>query len=273
MAKLLATIQGWQDRASAISPPPPLERATGRLRGRAFFPHGVGLELDDKGKEPAWWPDILVLGHNFGKRSYYEDIRRNPRESEDKEPTWRNLALLLRDIKHPGSGMDLIRHCFMTNWYIGFGPTQRGSFFEPCKPPCALPSDCIRCRYANDCLDLLRAQIRALAPRVILVLGQAVIVRAHLLAPDNIALRRWRDIKGVFRDVDAGGPVAFDVEIPECGEKTNIVALTHPCEPISLAYRGNPHHGRPQGSEFHRRREIGKAFEIGIIKQSLLGLS
>lgn len=81
--KLFEKICEWQERAEAIKPPQGsgVERAQGRLAGRAFFPAGLGLQ---NLAEDQAWPDILVVGHNFGTSAYRRRIEQNSGGSEDK---------------------------------------------------------------------------------------------------------------------------------------------------------------------------------------------
>lgn len=119
---LVETIRGWQKDARSIDPIDGVDKTiedVGRLKGRAFFPEGLGLQRPNRTSGDQDRPDILVVGHYFGKRSYRDRIEKKHGVSEESQPTWRNLSSLL--------GEALMDRCFMTNWFIGFGPGKQAS--------------------------------------------------------------------------------------------------------------------------------------------------
>lgn len=205
---ILDVIRGWQLRARNIRPPEGsnILCSRGGLPGPAFFPEGFGLENP---RADALWPEMMAVGHNFGCEAYRNEIDAAGRE--DDKATWRNLRRLLTDAEAP------IESCFMTNWFIGLQPgnKQVGEFLSH-------PDS----RYERECGELLVEEIRTLKPRIILLLGLAVVGRAYRMMP---ALQPWADAPN-WRVVDSSslGPVAHDVEIPGTEGCTNVVALLHP---------------------------------------------
>jgi hypothetical protein len=205
---LLGLIAEWQEKAKNIAPPKPSQilPARGGLRGPAFFPEGLGLQNPVR---EAPWPEMMAIGHNLGCEDYRNEIETAGRE--DKKATWRNLRRLLSDAEQP------IESCYMTNWYIGLQPGNRqvGEFL-------AQPDS----RYESECNELLLEQIATLKPEVILLLGLPVVCRAYQIMP---ALHAWANAPN-WSAVDTSdiGPVAYGVNVPGVGVRSNVVALLHP---------------------------------------------
>jgi hypothetical protein len=205
---ILEAIRGWQMMAKSITPPEGtgILSVRGGLPGAAFFPEGFGLQNP---AADAPWPSIMAIGHNFGCEEYRNKISTAGRE--DDKATWRNLRRLLSEA---GVSID---SCFMTNWFVGLQPgdKQLGEFLS--RPDS---------RYEGECEGLLREQIRTLRPQVILLLGLPVVGHAHRIIS---ALEPWADSPN-WSAVDLGslGAVAYGVEIPGTGVKSNVVALLHP---------------------------------------------
>lgn len=180
--------------------------ARGGLPGPAFFPEGFGLQNPSL---EAKWPEIMVIGHNFGCEDYRNEIEAAGRE--DDKATWRNLQRLLA-----GAGVESDR-CYMTNWFVGLlpGNKQVGRFLVQPSP-----------RYEAECLQLLCEQMKGLKPAVILLLGLPVVTRAYEIMP---SLRPWAGAAnwGVV-DSSSIGPVAYGIEIALANIKANVVALLHP---------------------------------------------
>ena len=83
---LVEQIRKWQQRAREIVPPDnKIERAIGGLKGRAFFPEGLGLQRLNRPTEYPQ-PDILVVGHNFGTLDYRKNSQRNSEEVKTTNP-------------------------------------------------------------------------------------------------------------------------------------------------------------------------------------------
>jgi len=204
---LLDLIARWQVKAKIIAPP---ERsqilpARGGLPGPAFFPEGSGLQSPSESS----WPEMMAIGHNFGCENYRNEIDAVGRE--DDRSTWRNLGRLLAAAAIP------IETCFMTNWFVGLqrGDKQVGDFLPH-------PDS----RYESECNQLLLEQIRSLEPHVILLLGLSVVGRAYKIMP---ALEAWANAPN-WSAVDTSkiGPVAYGVDVPGAGVRSNVVALLHP---------------------------------------------
>ena len=205
---LVETIRGWQKDARSIDPIDGVDKTikdVGRLKGRAFFPEGLGLQRPNRASGDQDRPDILVVGHYFGTRIYRDRIEKNHGGSEEHKPTWSNLNSLL--------GEALMDRCFMTNWFIGFGRKQIGQLLKvhTCDAGCSpsIVKWSIR-RYEEQCRNLLIDQIRVLRPQAILLLGK----EAHTIAPAESKLRCWSNITSpFFQGVDAFGPVALNVDV------------------------------------------------------------
>ncbi len=268
---LVDQIHEWQKRARAINPPEnsKIEAASDDgLKGRAFFPEGLGLQRLDRTIEKPW-PNILVVGHYFGTSAYRDKIEKKCEGSEDSKTTWSNLKKLLGDAR---LNMD---RCFMTNWFIGFGPKQIGALLkvhDTCGEGCS-PSEaeCSIRRYEKECRNLIIDQIRVLKPKAILLLGKEVIRRAHNIAPNDSLLVSWSKVSAssLFRGVDAIKNVPSKVPVLGANVHTNFVALVHPSDHRNLAFRGNPPPGRPSKEAWKERKKAGREFEIGLIKNSL----
>ena len=262
---LVKQIQEWQDIASAITPPNEnIKGAKGRHLGIVFFPEGLGLQNPKREASHEPWPDILVIGHNFGTLKSLEDLKGC---GEERKPTWGNFSKLLGEIekKHP-TDRPLMNRCFMTNWFVGFPLKQRGEFLadHSCTEHCSPPLICPHRKYVELCRNLLIAQIRTLQPRVILLLGAHVIRRVHAIAPHDSTLRAWKNASkdSFFRCIDIIGPVAFNVYVPEADIHTNLVALVHPSEQRNHAHRGHPPPGTAKkGIEFQERMKKGRDYE------------
>ena len=265
---LVETIRGWQEDARAIDPINGVDKTiedVGRLKGRAFFPEGLGLQRPNRASGDLDRPDILVVGHYFGTRVYRDRIEKKHGGSEENQPTWRNLNSLL--------GEALMDRCFMTNWFIGFGLKQIGQFLEVhtcdegCSPSMAKCSIRRSIRgYEEQCRNLLIDQIRVLRPQTILLLGKEVIRQAHTIAPDEFKLRGWSNITSpFFQGVDAIGPVALNVDVVAASAQTNFVALIHPCQPQNHVWRGHP----KKGEEWKKRQADGLKAEKAMIRQAL----
>ena len=266
---LVEQIHEWQDIAKAITPPDEnIKGAKGRHPGIVFFPEGLGLQNPKREASDEPWPDILVIGHNFGTLDYLEDLKEC---GEEHEPTWRNLSSLLGEIEKT-----LMNRCFMTNWFIGFktapatapAPKQTGEFLadHTCTEHCSSPPlICPHRKYTEECRELLIAQIRTLRPRVILLLGQDVIRRVHQIAPADSTLRWKNASKPFWRCLDTIRPVAINVYVPGADIRTNLVALTHPSHPENQAHRGRSE----KGMEFKMRMKKGRKYEKAMILEGI----
>ena len=183
----LDKIEKWQSQARKIEPPHDREKARGGLKGPAFFPEGRGLLNPEKwlGVER---PRIMVIGHNFGCVGYRnrldpDEVKRKENGREDDEDTWKHLASLLDEAKMTiGQQKVSIDDCFMTNWFVGLLPGKKntGPFLVPGWPG--------EKEYEAECFDLLKQQIEEIQPRLILLMGKVVVLRASQLIP---ALKCW----------------------------------------------------------------------------------
>ncbi len=268
---LIKQIQKWQKDAWEIEPPDKkIKRAIasldGGLKGRAFFPEGLGLQrLDRSTGEPL--PDILVIGHNFGTLEYRKLVEKFG-GSEESKPTWSNLIRLLGEVS-----VDLDR-CFMTNWFIGFGPKQIGKLLKDhiCGSACSpAETKCSIRRYEKECLDLIIDQIRVFKPKAVLLLGEEVIRRAHKIAPNNEQLKSWGTVKGTsfFSKVDSIGALASNVVLA-ADFRTNFVALVHPSfHHLNHVLRAPNALREKLERERQKCQTAGRKAEIDLITKSL----
>ena len=152
--------------------------------GAEFFPGGCGLWHAEPG---APWPlvahdCVMVLGHNLDSvDNYRRHVRTGGLQPPRPAPTWTNLRKLLL-----AAGVGLER-CFLTNFFMGCGPNQIGSFPGARDP-----------QFVSDCTDFLRETVTLLRPVALLVLGGHTRRYVASLSPK---LAAWRSIQS-FDELD-----------------------------------------------------------------------
>ncbi len=211
----LNKIKLWQSQACKIEPPPGRFKARGGLCGPAFFPEGRGLLNPEKWRKSGT-PSIMVIGHNFGSCGYRVKVETKLCGREDNEHTWENLASLLKDAKvRIDKRIITIDDCFMTNWFVGLLPGEKN------RVPFLVPGWPGEKEYEAECFDLLKQQIEEIQPRLILLMGKVVVLRASQLIPE---LKCWRwETK-----TEPSWP-----NIRSCGENVRIISLKN--NPIVVA--------------------------------------
>ncbi len=173
--------------------PPGVTRTRDLVPGAEFFPGGCGSWTAERGKS---WPalpvgGVLVLGHNLDSVETYEGNVANggPRPG----PTWRNLAALLEEAGISKSD------CFLTNFFMGCGPNQTGAFPGARDP-----------EFVAACAAFLRTTIRAMRPKLLLVLGRSTWRHLGAVAPE---LAVWGGVP-TFAELDRADravvPLAMD---------------------------------------------------------------
>ena len=146
------------------------------ISGLGFFPGGDGLWKDPGStlRPPMPVGGLMVLGNNFQCAKQWEAIRKAGTESRDRDPTWRNLLVLLKE-----AGIDESQ-CFFTNSFMG---VIQGD--NPMRTVAGMrdPGFLTRCR------DFLLIQLRLVQPRAILALGNRV---PRFLAPLSEQTSHWQ---------------------------------------------------------------------------------
>lgn len=214
------------------------------ISGTAFFPGGPGLW----GVRPGTsWPSmpvggVMVLGHNFDKKSGYEYSLKHLGENLNGS-TWRYLVLLLDQAGIPKN------RCFFTNFYMGLvdGASAVGPF------PGKRSSDFVR-----RCQEFMGEQFRVMQPKIVLVLGKEFFNEFAIFLPEEFQARSvWMRAK-TWQDIDQQDVgLIYPVTLPELLHPVVVVALVHP------SYRfGNV--------RFRRYRNLaGEAAELGMLQDAL----
>ena len=190
-----------------------------QIRGRAFFPGGLGLW--EPGPPLPEFPvgGVMVLGHDFhSEAGYRESLRRGGEPAT--QPTWKSVLKLLENARIPKE------NCFFTNFYLGLrvGTATTGKFPGACDPV-----------FVEHCRRFLIEQLRVQRPALILVLGVHVARALGKLSPQ---LGPWARGRGV-KHFDAVGPVQNGITFNDLrGFLTTIVVLTHPSlRPVNIRHR------------------------------------
>ena len=211
----------------------------------AFFPGGSGLWL---GKSRSWnvtsdrppmpKKKIMVLGNDFGPKSWYEKCLRQY-DHDLNCATWWNLLPLLKKV-----GIQP-KDCFFTNAYMGLRLEEKSTGQSP---GAADPE------FVERCWSFLALQIAIQKPHLILALGEYPIKSIAGLSPDLVTWRRWQG----FKKLDASGPLKNRVRFKGAPEQSaTVVALVH------SSYR--------QVNVKHRRYGglTGEAAELAMLKAAL----
>ena len=126
----------------------------GEITGVAFFPGGKGTFnneniISDK--------KIMILGQDFDCKDNFEVSKNNGKEDIRKNPTWRNLLILL------GEAGISNNDCFFTNAILGVRKGNKGTGKSPAfKSP----------EFIAGCQQFFLHQIEVQKPEAIFVLGK-----------------------------------------------------------------------------------------------------
>lgn len=206
--------------ASVGAHPPGVAPVPTRIVGTAFFPGGSGLwrPRPERVLPPFPVGGVLVIGHDFGTVTQYEDALRSGSEPVERNRTWRGLTATLER-----AGLSF-SDCFFTNAYLGLrtGPAPTGAF--PGRSDAAF-------RAAS--LAVLLRTILMQQPRLIITLGAFVPALLATLSP--AALAGWLPARSL-REIDEAEPLQYDVPFGEA-LRTTVVALTHPSLGRANAHR------------------------------------
>jgi uracil-DNA glycosylase len=193
---------GPEDYPTAMAPSPR------PLRQPGWFPVETGLYAPDDRRLPAAFPvgGLMVIGHHWGDIAFHTRAAAAPAPVID--PTSRNLDQMLRR-----AGFDLPTQVWRTNVFVGL---RRDGMMGPI-------SLAGKDRFAQECSELLGAQMSEIRPKVCLALGRGPI----RVLGRWIKEARWEQFTN-FRRLDAvGGVVLRDVTFG--GVSTTLIGIVHPC--------------------------------------------
>jgi len=177
-----------------------------------FFPLGSGILTEKCETNSANIAEggVMILGNDFGTKSYLENGCENKRESSNN-PTIRNLAKL---------GLDK-ENTFFTNFYLGirddvtYPKTTNTKRIKP-----------IEKEYASFCFDFFLTQLRLVNPKIIICLGHAV----RIAISENFEKEHhWKPKTVSLKKIYADGSYYFNMNIDGSGERKFIV-IPHPCD-------------------------------------------
>lgn len=125
----------------------------------------------------------MVLGQDFGTQDYYNKVHKEDGEVK-MSTTWRNLIPLL-------VALDISPEaCFFTNTFMGL--REDGKMTGPCNPALNPNSP-----FSEACKNFLMAQIEAILPELVLVLGTYPARTLAAWWPEDFS--DWTALKGVTR--------------------------------------------------------------------------
>ena len=241
-------IERLTDLVKELPYPPGIRCALpGRILRPAFFPGGTGIRVGENPltaspeNEGRALPKrgVLVLGHNFWNVQNYEVTARNGGEV-GKNPTWRELLLLLRDC-----GID-VRCCFFTNAFMGLLETESavGSVRGHCDE-----------RFVFGCRRVLRESLNLQRTALVLALGPKA---ARFLGGTVPQLDKWA-APWSFSKFDSAGffKYGLGLSLPGSVSRFAAVAILHP----SLR---RAHLGRRRFGEL-----VGHQAEVAMVKRAM----
>ncbi len=188
---------------SAFGPfPDGLSAGSGRIVGTAFFPGGDGLIYP---RSSDLFPDILIVGHDFGTLGYLGACIAAG-EERVTQPTWRGLLARLAAAKIEP------QRCLFTNAFLGYRISGGNTDVFPAR------SDR---DYIGRCRDFLGRQIDLVRPRAVVTLGKHVPSFLSALSPDL----PWSSARN-FAQIDRVGPIVANANFD--GRRASVCALVHP---------------------------------------------
>ena len=192
----------------------------GRVGGVGFFPGGSGLWGAARDHALPAMPigKVMVLGHNLDSETTFNTALDNDGENL-KSATWRALAKTL-----PAAGVPL-EDCFFTNFFMGLvkGSISTGAF------PGANDAE-----FVARCRAFFVEQLKALQPRVVIVLGVQTPRHLAAVAPE---LARWERVR-TFKHLDeSGAALVKAAHVPGVDAAFSAVVVAHP----SLGFANRRH--------------------------------
>lgn len=151
-----------------------------RMKGPGFFPGCAGT-IDNR-QNISGLPE-MVLGQDFDTEANHKLIDENKGEI-DKNTTWRNLKLLLKDLNIDRSD------CFFTNAYMGLRPSSQEVTKNTGQSPAAKRGAGV---FANECYEFFKKQLSVVQPETVLVLGKETAKFLSKAFPSEF--KKWSDIK------------------------------------------------------------------------------
>lgn len=178
-----------------------------------FFPLGSGILAHNCNAEDATIEEkgIMVLGNDFGTKTYLEKGCENYRESATN-PTIRNLI----------SKLQLDRGCtFFTNFYLGVRDDTSHPGTTNTKRVKSINNN-----YEKFCHDFFITQLKFIRPKIVICLGHAVRLA---IANSFEQVPQWKRKTTSLEKLYADNKHHFDIEIEGLGEMKFIV-IPHPCD-------------------------------------------
>ncbi|MFZ4799973.1 MAG: uracil-DNA glycosylase family protein [Bacteroidia bacterium] len=194
------------EQIDRINYPMTMKKINGEIQGLAFFPGGKGTFNNDDNISNK---SVMVLGQDFDCEKNYIKTLKNGKEDIVKNPTWRNLLNLLKEVEI------LPENCFFTNSIMGI---RKGEISTGKSP--AFKDE----KFIEECQKILLNQIELQKPKVIFILGKHV---AEFIAPISKNLNDWSKLKN-YKTIDDGNLQIKKSVVFSNGIKSNLVILTHP---------------------------------------------
>ena len=195
--------------------PATMKMVKGEIPNRAFFPGGKGTFNNDdniSGKE------IMIIGQDFDSEKNHKISIKNGEENIVKNPTWRNLGLILKELNISPN------NCFFTNVILGIRKGNKAIGKSPAfKDPV----------FIKNCQDFFLIQLKIQKPKAIIVLGKFT---AQVLAGTADDLKGWSKINSFSILDEQNIQIKKDV-IFQNGIKSNLVILTPPSYRQAYVFR------------------------------------
>lgn len=213
MSQNINTPQQLFDQAKELIPYPTGHKMVHmpQMKTIGFFPGGSGLW---EGNGTLAEKDVLILGQDFGNQATYEAFEEKEENktarSEDpaENETWRNLLILLKAL-----GIDPAR-CFFSNVFMGLrsgNARAAGTYLKE------------RDSFYSENIAFLQTQLRAIQPRLIILLGKQPVLAFQNAFPE--ALSAWAGFDSMKELLNERGPIT---EVKILGKKVIVAAVIHP---------------------------------------------
>lgn len=185
-----------------------------KFPGTAFFPGGDGLYKETAAEKIDFpFNKIMVLGQDFSNVKYLQNAKKQEAENEINSPTWRNLISLLHKVGIKPED------CFYTNVIMGARVAESNSGISA-----AFKED--NEKFLKECFDFFKKQIEFQKPKLIIVLGIAVVKFLSNFIPELAYYKKIEKIKKIDTDGMAIMPnINF---FQDLNLQLNLVILQHP---------------------------------------------
>lgn len=203
-----------------------------------FFPGCKGLWLQ---VPSTVLPSILVLGHDFGNITYYDDLVAG-RKIEIKQATFSKLITLFNK-----AGVDFEK-CLFSNAIIGLRETPDMEGEHP---------DYNEDDFMDKNSEFLKYIIDLLKPKLIITLGKYAAEEVAKLSPIDLDI--WCNFQAL--------------RVKNIGIQTKIRVHNHICTCVALEHTSKRHlnlHRRVYG--YGNDELLGDAAEVKMLKDALAGI-